>query len=205
MTYDELIMRRGTPAKKSRARRCIRQKGLHLLVEGEIEEQGARLGEHQGEDRQRAVGGPDAHVPEGAPVDLRLLTGLDLDTQIDPTLAWGPDVGDIVAQLREAQVQPLNPAEEWDPPPPPRKIPRVPALAMIGTQRFSTVASTQVAPPIRTKDATRHRAAAGGQATCKAIAAPWGTRVQRRSWYCATEERSAIEMIADPGSRSRNT
>ena len=70
--------------------------GLHALVEGEVEEEGARPGQDHHEGAERALGGAHAHVTEAPPIDLRLLAGLDLDAQVGLPAARG-------AHLRDAQ------------------------------------------------------------------------------------------------------
>jgi hypothetical protein len=54
--------------------------GFEALVEREVDEDGARPGEDHAEGREWPLRGPDAEVAEVPPVDLGLLTEVDLHT-----------------------------------------------------------------------------------------------------------------------------
>ncbi len=83
----------------------MRQEGLHPLVEGEVEEEGARPRKHHHEDAERALRRADAHVAERAPVDLRLLAGLDLDAQVGLSLSRPAQLGDVPAEHGDAVLE----------------------------------------------------------------------------------------------------
>src|SRR5919201_348453 len=72
---------------------------LHLLVQGEVDEDGARPGQHHGEQGQRPLAGAHAQVAEAAPVDLGLLGGLELDAQVGLAAARLAHLGDVTTQM----------------------------------------------------------------------------------------------------------
>ena len=73
-----------------------------MLVEAEIDEDGARPGQDHGEGGHRALRAADAHVAEMPPVDLGLLSRVGFKAQIDLAAARLPDLGDVAAQDSDA-------------------------------------------------------------------------------------------------------
>ena len=76
---------------------------LHLLVEGEIDEESARPGQDHGKDGERALGAADAEVAEAAPVHLGLLASIGFDAQIGPAWTRRPNLSHIAPKLGDAQ------------------------------------------------------------------------------------------------------
>ncbi len=76
---------------------------LHLLVEGEIDEESARPGQNHGKDGKPALGAADAEVAEAAPVHLGLLASIGFNAQIGPAWARWPDLGHVTTKLSNAQ------------------------------------------------------------------------------------------------------
>jgi len=74
---------------------------LHRLRDGELDVHQAAVGKHDDEEGESATGIADHDGSEDTPVDLRALTGIEVQLEIDGQLGW-PYQAHVVAQDRDA-------------------------------------------------------------------------------------------------------
>jgi hypothetical protein len=84
------------------------EKMLHRLRDGELDVHQPAVGEHDDEEREPATGVADCDRAKDSPVNLRTLSGSEVQLEIDGQFDWS-DAADVIAHDGDAAAKSLLP------------------------------------------------------------------------------------------------